>query len=106
MRAERVTTLRSRGERPGRLHRSPRITSLAYFASAGATARTSSEFDMGFSPWVVVCSPAAAAPTIRQNENTDAASNLIADFLPWVRDVRSATLRRLRRRVRSPRWQE
>ncbi len=92
------------GERPGRLQRSPKTISSVYFVSAGATARTSSELDIRFAPWTVVCS--AAGPIIRQNENTDAASSLIANFLSSMRDVRSATMRRLRQSVRSRRWQE
>src|SRR3954447_14226463 len=106
MRAARVITLRSRGVRPGRLHRSPRTTSLAYFASAGATERTSSDFDIGFAPWTVVCSAADRLPVIRENESTDATSSLIGDFLAWLRGASSATMRPVRLRARLRRWQE
>src|SRR5215468_12565273 len=73
--------LRSRGERPARFQRSPRTTSWAYFSSAGATTRTSSDFVMGFAPSMVVCSAADAPTAIRQNENKVAASNLTVGFL-------------------------
>src|SRR5207244_11068607 len=41
---------RSRGERPGRFHRSPKTRSCAYWSSAGATIRTSLRVSMECAP--------------------------------------------------------
>src|SRR5439155_12606636 len=55
--------LRSRGERPGRFHKSPKTRSCAYWSSAGATIRTSlrisTECAPGFDFVGLLCADAA-----------------------------------------------
>src|SRR2546422_3848402 len=60
--------LRSRGERPGRFHTSPKRRPCVYFSRAGATVRIPSGGSIGFSPCsALTCWPWADDAAIRRS---------------------------------------
>jgi hypothetical protein len=66
--ADNVTMLRSRGDKSGRFHKLPTITSSVYLSSAGETLRTSSDVsaERGEFDAAIVISPLLSLLTIDQ----------------------------------------
>src|SRR2546430_1182693 len=80
MSTDSVTMLRSRGERPGRFHTSPRRRSCVYLSRAGATIRTSSGENIGLPPGPVFVWEWTANAAMSNSDTKVAAIAFISAF--------------------------